>query len=98
MMSSTPLFQYYEVVKVVSENSTLREINGMTGAILGMAQNDNGEWSYGVQILETNENWDIRESDLVATGKLMKRGDFYDDSSVKVVVDPETGEGNMSVD
>lgn len=98
MMSSTPLFQFYEVVKVVSENSTLREINGMTGTILGMAQNDNGEWGYGVQILETNENWDISESDLVATGKHMKREDFYDGTSVKVTVDPETGEGDVSDD
>lgn len=95
IMNSVPLFKFYEVVKVVSEQNTLREINGLTAAVLGMVQGDQGKWRYGISVFDTDEGWDVMESDLVATGSHMKREDFYDGSSIQIVVDPETGEGNI---
>ena len=88
-------FQFYEVVKVVSVNPKLSEIAGKFGAILGMAQNDDGTWGYSVHVFNEEDGWDVMESDLEATGKIMRREDFYDGSSIRIRVDPETGEGSI---
>jgi hypothetical protein len=89
-------FSFYEVVEVRPERPALNEIAGLTGAILGMVENDDGNWVYAVHILDTDESWDIRESELVSTGKVMSRSDFYDENdSVGVEVDPITGEGKL---
>lgn len=89
-------FTFYEVVEVKPERPALNEIAGLTGAILGMVENDDGNWVYAVHILDTDESWDIREAELVSTGKVMNRSDFYDESdSVGVEVDYVTGEGKL---
>jgi hypothetical protein len=80
---------------VESERPMLSEISGLSGAILGMAENDDGDWVYAVHILDTDESWDVRESELTATGGFMKREDFYEGDSVRVEVDPESGEGSL---
>ncbi|WP_044617282.1 Imm31 family immunity protein [Gynuella sunshinyii] len=51
------LYKYYEVVKLVSSKPSLAEINGEESAILGMAQNDVGQWCYAVHILDSEEGW-----------------------------------------
>lgn len=89
------IYKFYEVVKVVSNNSALSEINDHEAAVLGMVENDNGKWCYSVHLLDSGESWDVMENDLKSTGRMMLREDFYDGDSVTVGVDPLTGEGNI---
>jgi hypothetical protein len=89
------LYKFYEVVKVVSSRPALSEINGQEAAILGIVQNDGGQWLYSVQILESEDGWDVVENELQPTGRMMAREDFYDGDSVTVEVDPVSGEGTI---
>jgi len=87
---------FYEVVQIKSDRTALSEINGLSGAILGMAQNDDGDWVYAVHIFDTEDSWDIREVELAPTGKVMSRSDFYDeDDVVQIEVDPDSREGKL---
>ena len=89
------MYKFYEVVKVIASRPELSEINGKEAAILGMTQNDSGEWSYSVQILESEDGWIVMENELQETGRMMSREDFYSGESVTVKVDPVTGEGSL---
>ena len=86
-------YKFYEVVKVVSSNPDLAEINNQEAAIMGMVENNNSKWSYAVHILETEDGWDVDEEELQSTGRMMCESDFYDGESVTVVVDSKTGTG-----
>ena len=90
-------YNFYDIVKVHSDKNSLREINNCEGAILGMSQNEEtGCWGYGVSIYKDNGLcWSIKEEDLQPTGKKGKRSDFYTGESVRVRVDPKTGEGEI---
>ena len=89
-------FQFYEVVRVVSNKERLLEVAGLSGAVLGMSENEFGEWGYAVHIFDKKEVWDVMETDLLTTGEFKKRDDFYDGTSTRVIVDPETGEGSLA--
>ncbi len=89
------LYKFYEVVMIVSNKPSLAEINGEEAAIMGMAENDDGQWCYAVNILNSDDGWDVMESDLQSTGRMMSREDFYDGESVTVEVDSITGEGKF---
>jgi len=67
----------------------------LSGAILGMVKNDQGDWLYTVSMLETEECWDLMESELKETGELLDRDALYSGDSVKVDVDIKTGEGRV---
>ena len=58
-------------------------------------QNDDGDWFYAVHLLDTDDGWDVMKEELVSTGNMMARKDFYDGDSVTVVVDPVSGEGKL---
>ncbi|TBW45608.1 hypothetical protein EZI54_23485 [Marinobacter halodurans] len=61
-----------------------------------MSQNDDGNWVCAIHIVDTDESWDIRESELVSTAKFMNRSDFYDENdAASVEVDPVMGEGKL---
>jgi hypothetical protein len=64
--------------------------------VLGRAQDESGNWGYAVFIYAANEVWNFREDELEPTGKMDKRENFYDGSSIGVRVDPDTGEGYLS--
>ncbi|MEX2964090.1 Imm31 family immunity protein [Microbulbifer sp. TYP-18] len=89
------LYDFYDVVLVKTDREALSEINGKKGAILGRAENDQGEWSYSVHIFESEECWDVMEAELESTGTAMAREDFYDGDSVIIEVDSKTGEGKL---
>ena len=75
-------FQFYEVVKISSDKSDLSDVDGCEGAVLGMTKN-NKIWNYAIAIFDLDEEcWDIEEQDLLPTGKMMKREDFYKDEEV----------------
>lgn len=90
-------FQFYEVVKVIdSSKPKLKEFSGEEGAVLGMAQSEHSDrWSYGVMLSSIDEIRSFYEEDLVSTSKILKRSDFYSGETVKVQVDPITGEGSL---
>ncbi len=90
-------FDFYEVV-VISENddAVLAELAGQCGAVLGMAQNDEtGHWVYSVSLDSTGDVWNIGAENLKATGEAKTRSDYYSGESIKVNVDPESGEGSF---
>ena len=76
--------------------SRYREINGLEGVVLGMPEDEADNCEYAVGIFETEETWVILETALVPTGRHMKHEEIYDGTSIKVIVDPETGEGKLS--
>ncbi len=92
------LFNFYEVVKVIdNSDSKLESIFGLEGTILGMSQDEeSGQWGYAVSISPINETWDIEEQFLERTGKTRKRSDFYSGETIRVKVDPKTGEGYIA--
>lgn len=98
MDNQTNKFQFYEVVIVMNGNSIPDKFIGSKGVVLGMVQ-DNGDWFYSVA-LEKDDNfcWDFCEQDLRSTGEFMNRSDFYSGESIRVVVNPKTGEGRINED
>ncbi len=88
-------YKFYEVVKISSIRSELAEVNGTNGAVLGMAENEAGEWTYAVQILDTDECWDVMEKELSSVGRIMSREDFYEGDSITVEVNESTNEGKL---
>jgi hypothetical protein len=90
-------FKYYEIVKVIkSDNSDSENLIGFIGVILGMAEDENGNWGYSVHINELEEVWDFKEEFLHSTGKLTNESDFFDGTFGKVKVNPESGEGSLN--
>lgn len=92
-------FKFYEVVEVRPKNGylnldglTTKDFNfqsliGIRGSILGMVQDDRGEWLYDIRFPSKNNRYTIRENDLISTGIFKKREDFYVNESIKVHVD-----------
>lgn len=86
----TPKFQFYEVVRVLSNSPELAEIHGETGAILGISEHGEPEYEYGVFIDRDDCVWSVSESNLESTGVIRQRADFYDDNiSIRVQVDEQ---------
>lgn len=75
-----PKFQFYEIVSVSSIRPLFAEIHGQTGAILGMEEDENGQFYYGVFIDQEQMCWSIAEPDLTSTGRILERSVFYDDT------------------
>jgi hypothetical protein len=85
-----PEYDFYEIVRVISPKK-----RGYEGAILGMSQNDLGKWGYAVFLYEENTVWDFQEDELEPTGRKDRRESFYDGTTIRVQVDPDTGEGTI---
>lgn len=97
-MNTQPQFEFYEVVRVASDRPELSRVVGMQGAVLGRSASPDGTWSYSVQLTDSESVHFFGESDLVATGDKRRREDFYDGSTVKVSVDPLTGQAKATGD
>lgn len=94
MKKSTPKFDFYEKVRIVSTDGLL---NGQLGAVLGQSQDDDGLWHYGVHVYSQKIGFFFSEKELTVTGEFSERQEFYDDSpdsSVRVHVDEE-GKGHI---
>jgi hypothetical protein len=89
-----PKFTFYEKVVVRSDKSSLEEINGKLGAILGIGEDEGNGISYAVQIYDEDVGWSVMESDLESTGQFDSRDTFYEGDSVKVIVD-DKGNGSL---
>lgn len=89
-------YELYEIVQVAATESTIsHNVAGLEGAVLGVSQNEIGDWSYSIHLYSTGEVWFFPEEELEPTGKKDKYESFYDGSSVTVSVDLETGEGRI---
>ncbi len=88
-------FQFYEIVKIQSQQPNTAEIHGVEGAITGMAENDDGVWGYSVHIYSIDDTWYILEDELEPTGKMDRHETFHSGESIIVEVDPDTGEGRI---
>ena len=94
-------FNLYDIVIVNSNKKRLACINGKKGAIRGKSQSEENHsiFAYAVDIFnEANKvegGWFIFEEDLKYTGIKANPSDFYTGESIKVRVDPKTGEGEI---
>jgi hypothetical protein len=70
-------FKYLEIV-IVKENSenNQNKISGLKGTVLGYNIVD-GKWIYAVDIEGIEECYGIDESDLLFTGLMNKKSNFY---------------------
>ncbi len=86
-------FDFYEQVRISTDDARTRHLNGRNGVVLGRTETTDGySWYYTVAIDGDPEGWCFFERELEATGRQFKREDFYDGSSIVVKVD-ETGRG-----
>lgn len=88
-----PTFQFYEIVKISSEYSGPQDMIGLEGVVLGRSQDRHGKWSYAVFLYDSNRSRMFDEHVLEGTGKIHEN--FYDGTSIRVIVDPDTGEGRI---
>ncbi|MCW1916140.1 Imm31 family immunity protein [Luteolibacter sp. GHJ8] len=84
-MRSSP-FAFYEEVRVKAGRAGLEEVAGELGAVLGSSQ-DGERWSYAILIYSRGATWGADEDDLVSTGRIRTREEFYDGAAVRVSED-----------
>ena len=95
MTEKDPRYAFYEKVRVQSLDRKAASVNGQLGAVLGRVTTDKGEWYYTVYIYSTKESWCFFEHELLPTGEHAQREDFFDNSSVRVLVDKD-GRGTIA--
>lgn len=89
-------FKFYEIVKIKPDSTIQVKVHNEIGIVTGRAQEDDGSWSYAVSIPKDNGLcWSFEEDQLESTGKYTTRDKMYSGESIKVLVDPETGEGYL---
>jgi hypothetical protein len=100
-------FLFYEVIEVRPKNNFLdlsgldtrkfdyQTLIGREGVIIGMIQDDDGFWLYDVLFKKEENRFTLMEKDLVSTGIIRKEEEFMSGESIRVRVDPETGEGTI---
>ena len=94
-------FNFCDIVRILSVKKKLEYFNGRTGIIRGISDNESDStlFAYSVDILDENGDVEICkfifEEDLCATGDRADKYKRYAAESVKVRVDPNTGEGKI---
>jgi hypothetical protein len=90
-------FDFYEIVKVITDKPSCAQINGELGVVSGKAQNEEtGKWTYGISIYSDDDLvWCVDEKDIYPTGKKADPKDHYTGETIKVRVDPKTGKGYL---
>ena len=88
-------FEFFEVVRITPKPEGFECLHGKEGPVLGKAECDDGQWTYSVYLEDLGGTFSLYEDELASAGKFVKREDIYDGSSVRVAVDPETGEGKL---
>ena len=86
-------FEFFEIVRVDGEPEGLEYLCGKAGPVLGKAECDDGSWTYAVYLEDLGESFSLSEDDLSGTGRFVRREDIYDGSSIRVPVNPKTGDG-----
>ncbi|MBB71512.1 MAG: hypothetical protein CMF50_03860 [Legionellales bacterium] len=90
---------FYEIVRVISDKDDCKAIKNKLFVVRGKVYDDEKhEWLYSASLLEKKGYGEIvsfSASELEATGKEADPNDFMTGESVRVQVDPETGEGKI---
>ena len=84
----TARFDFYDEVRVCSNDPTKAGINGELGAVLGKVEATDGtNWCYTVMLFSSNTSCCFFEDELESTGKRYKRDDFFSGDVIRVRVD-----------
>ena len=75
---------WYERVRVKTADRTKSAIDGLHGAIVGIARDDDGGWSYAVFIYDRGRVWSCQEAELTSTGEFDRKESFYSGESIRV--------------
>lgn len=70
-------YNYYEIVRIISASQEKQEINNKTGIITGYSDNEFGECSYAIMIIETEEVWSIEENEFEPLGETLTESGYY---------------------
>ena len=81
-------YRFYEVVQIADNCDRLKQLAGLEGAVMGMAQDEDGSWGYAVFIYQLGESWHVLEAELQPTGRMDRRESFYDGTPVVVIWHP----------
>ncbi|KAB1855726.1 hypothetical protein F4W09_07930 [Acinetobacter tandoii] len=65
------LYKIHEIVMIISTKDELSKVNDHEAIVIGM-QKIADEWQYMLQVYEDLEYLDVMESDLKATGRILK--------------------------
>jgi hypothetical protein len=87
-MSGPPKFDFYEEVRILSGDPKVARLVGQVGVVLGRTETEDRQtWCYAVQLTNERAGYCFFESELETTGNHFLREDFYDGTSVRVLVD-----------
>jgi len=90
-------FRHFEIVKIIKDEFTeLEEIAGLYGFIQTDGSPYEGEYIWGVYINKKEEIYMLKDSQLITTGVMYSEKDFYDGTTLEVVVNKVSGEGSIS--
>ena len=95
MMNSK--FNYYDITIIKTTDPKIKKFNGLEATIQGKSQSeeDPAIWAYSVSIDGLDECYFVFEKDLYPTGRIAKEEHYMSQDTIRVRVDPETGEGNI---
>lgn len=94
MKDGKPDYDFYERVRVDTQDENSLCFNGKVGAVLGRVQTDEKLWYYTIAIDDQSSTHCFFEHELVATGTFARREDFYDGTSVRIKVGKD-GQGRV---
>jgi hypothetical protein len=93
MNKEKPKFEFYEKMRVISDDPEAAEVRGELGVI--MAQSDEGEpYEYAVFIYRDEICRDLDEDEIESAGEFDSRENLYDSGSFRVSVDKD-GHGTV---
>ena len=95
MAPSVPLFDFYDEVRICTQDPAKSHMNTCLAIVVGRTETeDRKSWYYAVDFPLQGHGWCFFEYELEATGRKFTRDDLYDGSSVRVQVDPK-GRGRI---
>ncbi len=97
MERQAPLFEEREVVRVLPNADTTRyRIAGLTGTVRRVHERSRGGWYYSVTIpRRRRHSFSLEEDELETTGAVAPPEPEGRTTTLRVRVDPETGDGNL---
>jgi len=91
-----PIFDFYEVVRVVPNDVVPDGLWETLGVVVGRSDRGPLGWEYAVQLVcDDNQCWQLPEGALRSEGRKVLKEDLYEQDPIRVVVDPYTGVGSV---
>ncbi len=86
---------FFVEVLITKPAESHRQFAGLRGFVTGKSPRKDGKWSYVIAFNDHEHCYMFDQEELEATGRCFREEDFFDGSSIKVRVDPKTGEGEF---